>query len=398
MNELRVEGALAPSFLSSALKGLLRGSILVIFLFGASVNALDNTGNAISLGYIKEGSTEVGALSWRPDFRAGPWALGININLPMGENRPTKYESIVFRYAEYDDSEKGLRYGIINNVTFGQGLLMKNYTTKVVGSIDPGNDQNGIKGFINAERAGIDFMATWSHVYALRVTERVKPWLILGQTYVTDADGIRIKEPDGTQKLFNPVSGIAIDASVPLPLSFVGYTEAAKLFYYGKGFTYGLKWGYDSQPFFFGFDAGYRFLENNFVPGYFNAEYESNPVNLVSYEATGQSKDGYAVEFIGKIANLLSINSLYESYRGSNTSINAAAATDLGPITLAAYMTQPNFVDFRSLTLEEGAIVGGTLGYKVNPFTLIMVHYKKAYDPVAGEVVESQYYEARVSL
>jgi len=373
-------------------------AFFILFIFSGTAFAFDNTGNAISLGFIKEGTTEVGVLSWRPDFKVGPWGLGLNINLPVGTERPIGYESLVFRYAEYDDGKKGLRYGILSHVTFGHGLLVNNYSTRIVGPIDPNNNQNGLKGYVVAERAGIEFLSTWSHVYAIRITEKVKPWLTLGQTYVSDADGTRIKEPDGTDKYFEPVSAVAADASVPLPLKAIGYAEAAKIFRYGKGFAYGLKWGLEDGPFFIAFDAGYRFLENNFVPGYFNAEYGSNPVDLASYEATGETKDGYAVEFVGRFADLVKLNSVYESYKGSNNSINAAAAAELGPLALSAYMDQPNFVDFRSLTLEEGAIVGGTMGYKVNPFTTLLVHYKKAYDPVAGEVIESQYYEARISL
>jgi hypothetical protein len=372
-------------------------ALLITFLLACTAFADQGfLSNGISLGYLKAGSAEVGAASWHPDIHLGPLSMGFDAYLPLGSQRPEGFDSIVFRYAEYNDGQKGLRYGVLDNLTWGHGLLMKDYSTSTAGPITQNNQQTALKLFFNADKFGFQAMSTWSHIYALRLTEKVNPYLILGQSYITDADGPAVKQPDGTTINYPSVSGMAVDASVPLPMNFEGYAETATLFGHGMGTTIGIDWGMEAQILSAGFNAGYRFIDNKFVPGYFNQDYETNPVNLSSYEATGQSKNGYITELRLIAANTLKIDALYEAYYGSNTSLNANAETQLDKIFASAYFNQPNFQDFRSLTLEQGAIIGYALGYKINPNMLLVLNYKKAYDPVLGSVVESQYYEAKM--
>ncbi len=354
--------------------------------------------NGISLGYIKAGSAEVVALAWRPDFKLGPLGVGLDVNIPMGENKPQGYDSVVLRYAEFNDGQKGLRYGMLDGVTWGRGLLMKNYSTRTAGPIAQNNEQTAFKGFVNADRVGVQFMTTWSHIYAVRLTEKVNPILTLGQSYITDTDGPSILEPNGARVHYPSVAGAALDASVPLPLNFEGYAEAATLFDHGSGTTFGITWGMEAMIFSAAFDAGYRSLDKKFAPGYFSADYETNPINLSSYEANGKDKNGYVAELKVLAANVLKLDALYEAYNGSNTALTANAAAELDRLTASVYFKQPNFQDFRSLSLEQGAIVWYALGYKINPNTLLVGNYKKAYDPVLGRVVESQYYEVRLVL
>jgi len=360
--------------------------IILIFMFSVSISTCwaqsGMLSNGISMGYIKAGTVEVVAASWSPDLRLGPWGVGLDVNLPIGTQKPEGYDSVVMRYAEYNDGQKGLRYGVLDNVTWGRGLLMKNYSTRVAGPIVQNNQQTAFKGYLNADRAGVQFMSTWSHVSALRLIEKINPMLTLGQSYVTDTK----------------ISGAAVDASVPLPLNFEGYAEAATLFNHGTGTTFGLNWGLEALVFSAGLDVGYRAIDKKFVPGYWSADYETNPVNLTSYEATGVDKNGYVAELKVLASNLIKLNALYENYNGSNASLTANAASEYDKYYASVYFKQPNFQDFRSLTLEQGAIVGGAVGFKINSNTLLIANYKKAYDPVLGRVVESQYYEVKLVL
>ncbi|KAF0133163.1 MAG: hypothetical protein FD145_1421 [Candidatus Saganbacteria bacterium] len=374
--------------------------MIVLILFQsisfAEIGSLNAINNAIGIGYIKAGTSEVGSISWNPDFKLGAWALGVNCNFPLGNNKPEGYESIVFRYAEYNDGQKGLRYGVLDNLTWGKGLLMKNYSSRTAGSIIQSNEQTALKGFINADRIGVQALSTWSHIFALRFTEKINPMFTLGQSFITDSDGTSVKQTNGTVLTSPSVTGYAIDASVPLPLNFEGYAEAAQLVNHGSGITFGLNWAMDILVFSAALDAGYRSIDNKFVPGYFNTDYETNPISLTSYEATGKSKDGYIAELKLLAANLLKFNALYECYNGSNASLNADAETEYDKIKTTLYYKQPNFQDFRSLSFEQGAILGGSVGYKVNPNTMLVTNFKKAYDPVLGRVVETQFYEVKI--
>ena len=377
---------------------LLFAVVICGLLTSSAFAELGNLNNFINLGLIKSGSNETYAFTWCPNFSLGPWAMGFDVNIPVNKPNPLGFDSVVWRYAEYNDGQKGLRYGMLDNLTWGKGLLMKNYSTRTVGPIIQNNQQTAFKGYLNADRMGVQFLSTWSHIYGLRLTEKVNSWLTLGQSYLTDTDGPSIVQTDGTVIKYPSVSGAAVDASIPLPLNLEGYAEAATLFGHGTGMTFGVNWGLDAMVFNLGFDAGYRVLDNKFVPGYFSADYETNPVNLTSYEATGLAKNGYVAELKALAGQFLKVNALYEAYNGSNAALTASAAAEMDKIFASIYYKQPDFKDFRSLSYEQGAISGGGLGYKVNQAMWLVINYKKAYDPVLGQVVESQYYEVKFSL
>lgn len=373
--------------------------VIIVSFLGFPVWAADGRLNSnVSIGYIKAGSAEVASLSWRPDLKIGPLTLGLTINAPLGKDKPEGYESIVLRSAEYNDGKRGLKYGILDNVTLGKGLLMKNYSTRYTGPIIQNNSQTALSGFIKTERVGFEFLSTWSHIYALRLTEQVSPYLILGQSYIADSDGVTVTQTSGTKKVYPAVSGYGFDAAVPLPLNLEGYGEIAGLVDHGQAATIGISWGYEALVFSAYFNAGYRFIDKKFVPGIFNVDYETDPVDFASYEANSQSKDGYLAELKGQMAEILKINATYENYRGSNPNLYAEASAALANLSVSAYFKQPNFQDFRSLSFEQGAVQGGSIGYKINSFTTIIAHYKKAYDPTLGKVIESQYYEGVMGL
>lgn len=353
--------------------------------------------NGISIGYVKAGSAEVGSLSWRPNLKYGPWGLGIDVNMPLGNARPDGYQSLVFRHAEYDDGQKGLRYGILEGITWGHGLLIRDYSTRVAGPLILNNDQIGIRGYYNWDIYGVSAFNTWSHIYAARMTEKVHPMLTLGQGYIVDADGVSVKQTNGTTRSFPSQAGYEIDASVPLPLGFNGYAEYAQLMNNGQGAALGVDWGVDFMVFAAAFDIGYRTMSSRFTPGFFNSGYEVDPTDLASLGAS--SRNGYYAQLKALMSNYLKMQVLYEAYQGNNTSLIAEAESQpREDVSLYAYYKQPNFVDFTSLTFEQGAVIGAKVGYKVNPYTKLVTHYKKAYNPTLGKVEETQYYEVELSF
>ncbi|MFA6548819.1 MAG: hypothetical protein WCT39_02675, partial [Candidatus Margulisiibacteriota bacterium] len=144
----------------------------------------------MSIGFIKVGSIEVANLAWHPDLKFGPWGAGLDINLSSGNEKPAGYENIVLRYVEYDDSKKGLRYGVINNLTWGHGLLMKDYSSRIAGPILLNNSQLGALAYFDADKYVVRAMGTHSSMYGLRVEERINPMLTLGETFITDTNGV----------------------------------------------------------------------------------------------------------------------------------------------------------------------------------------------------------------
>jgi hypothetical protein len=351
----------------------------------------------LSLGYIKVGTKEVGNLAWHPDFKIGPWGLGLDVNVPLGDaDKPDEYESVVLRYAGYDDGRKGLGYGIIDNLTWGHGLLIQNYSTRLYQPVFLNSDQMAFNGYIDFDSYAVRGLWTKRGVYGIRVEEKIPPVLILGQTYITDSDGVTLPGTTEVQK----VSGFGVDATVPLPMNFQGYAEWAQLIDHGGGFNAGISWGYDIMIASASFLAEYRLLDKGFVPGYFDADYEIDPINLASAEATGNVKNGYLAQLGVNAFGLAALNAVYENY---NDSEFASFGADLyaklvRDIEVRGYFKQPNFTNFRSLSLEEGAVLGGSIAYPINPFTKVVAHYKKVYNPDTEEVEDSQFYELRLSF
>jgi hypothetical protein len=353
----------------------------------------------ISIGYIKVGSEETTALSWRPDLKYGPWGLGADVNLSLGDRKVEGYENLVLRYVEYDDSQKGLRYGVLNGVTLGHGLIMKNYSTRRGSQILLTNEQMGLRGYYDFGSYVIRGMGTKSNIYYARVEERINPQLTLGQYYVTDTTGRRIVQPDSTIKQYPAVSAVGVDATMPLPYNFEGRAEAGQLMNHGNGYSAGISWAYNLLVADASFLAEYRMLDKGFVPSYFNAEYENNPVDLASAEASGKAKNGYLAQLGINALGLASLSAIYEAYQDSNASLKADLAVRLSEqVKVHGYYDQPNFVDYRSISLEEGAIMGADVTYKLNPYTDLITHYKRAYNPATGLVEDTQYYEVSLSF
>ena len=223
--------------------------------------------------------------------------------------------------------------------------------------------------------------------------------LTLGQYYVNDSTGRKITQSDCTTRSFAPVAAVGIDATMPLPGNFEGYAEMGQISGHGNGTAAGLSWAYDLMVANATFLAEYRMLDKGFVPGYFGVDYENNPVDLTSAEASGKQKNGYLAQLGVNALGLASLSAIYESYNDSNASLTADLSGKVSDqVSGRVYYKQPNFVDYRSLDLDKGAILGADVTYKVNPYTSTIVHYKKAYNPTTGQVESTQYYEVALSF
>jgi hypothetical protein len=363
------------------------------------VSQLQSNIGGLSIGFIKVGSAEIGTLAWHPDYKFGYFGLGADVNVALGDNKPANYQTAVLRYVEYDDSLRGLRYGFLDGVTVGHGLVMSNYSTRVGNQVIPVSEQMGFKGYVDMDKYVVRGMATHSNIYMARVEERVNPMLTLGQYYINDSTGRKILQSDGTTRTYPQVAAVGADATMPLPANFQAYAEAGQLINHGAGASAGLSWGYDLMVANAFFSAEYRLLDKAFVPGYFGIDYENNPVDLASAEATGSAKNGYLVKAGINALGLMTFNAAYESYLNSNNALTADLTAKLGDqISVRGYYKQPNFVDFRSISLEQGAILGADIAYKLNQNTSLITHYLKAYNPTSGQVESTQYYEVALSF
>src|SRR3989339_612760 len=353
----------------------------------------------ISISYTRVGTSDVMSLTWRPDFKYGFWSTGFDVNVALGANKTTDYQNVVFRHVEYDDTQKGLRYGVLDGVTIGHGLIMKNYTTRKGPAIMLNNDQLGFKGHLDFDRYVVRGMATKSNLYYARVEERINPMLTLGQYYVTDTTGRTISLSGSGVKQYPSVSAVGLDALMPLPLNFEGYAEAGQILNHGSGVSAGLSWAYDLMVAHASLSVEYRIFDKGFVPGYFGSEYEFNPIDLASVEAASKPRNGFLAQFGLNALGLAKLGVAYESYTDSNSALSVDLTAKLNEqVFVRGYCSQPNFVDFRSLSLEQGAVMGADVAYKLNANTSLITHFKKQFNSSTGQVEEAQYYEISLSF
>ncbi|MFA4858788.1 MAG: hypothetical protein WC901_05315 [Candidatus Margulisiibacteriota bacterium] len=358
-----------------------------------------NLSNGISLGYVKVGSGEVGLVSWKPDFKLGPWALGFDFNIPVGSSNPAGIQNVVFRYAQYDDHQKGLRYGVLDNVTLGHGMIMKDYSTRYSYDLILTNNQMGAQAYYNFNKWGLLGMATWHSVFNFGAKQYVNPRLTLTEYVVADSDGVNVLQSDGVTRNFPAQSGFGVDATVPIIGNWDCFAEAGQLNNHGAGVGLGTDWAYD----LFGlmqstFMLTYRVMDKGFVPGYFDVDYESNPVDLSSAEA-GSGRNGILGAWAFNVANRLAATLTYEDYNDSNPSLIALANAIVSDKILASgYYKQENFTDLRALSYEQGAILGAAVTYKLNPFSSLTWNYKKAFNSTSGQVEETQYISAGIGF
>ncbi|MDI6731502.1 MAG: hypothetical protein QME05_02835 [Candidatus Margulisbacteria bacterium] len=358
---------------------------------------MPNGMGGVGIGYVTSGSAETVNVSWHPDFKFGFFSVGLDVNLPMGGSSiPSGLDSIVWRSIAYDDGLRGLRYGVIESLTWGSGLLMDRYSTRLTGTVILDNRQLAFVGYLNAPSdITVRALATKTSLDGVRIEKKVNPMLTVGGSFLCDYDGVVIPAAGTNQQ----VNGAGVDAKIPLPMNFEGYAEVAQLLNHGNGTSVGISWGQDIMIAKANFSAEYRMLDKGFAPGYFNSEYEYNPVNLTSLEATGQAKNGYLIRLDADALSMASLKATYEQYNQSNGAVSAYLYGKLPQkVELSGYYSQPTFTDFTSLSFEQGAILGGTLAYPINTFTDIVAHYKKAYNSATARVEETQYYELRFNL
>lgn len=354
--------------------------------------------NGISLGMLNTGTANTGLASWNPDIGLGAFKLGLGINVPFNDPTGRVVDNIVVRYAQYDSRRWGFRYGVISNYTLGYGLLVNNYTSAQTGIIQS-NQQSGLRVYYKQDIYGAEGMGTWSKFQAVRLTEEIMPRLVLGQYYAGDSDGINFLRPDGTRVVYPSQSGFGIDAGYSVWNGGTVFAEYAKMNNHGSGISAGFNQDMGILIGRANFRAERRLIDRNFVPGYFNENYETDPIDIASYEASNTSKNGYKVQLGATVLSLGNIWAVLEGYEGSNTTLKGYASAKIGDLYFAeAGYSQQNFIDARSLTLDQGAVITGKLGYKVNPFTTVIANYKQYYDPAAGKVVYTQWYEIALSF
>ena len=342
-------------------------------------------------GVIKSGDETAMKISLVTDYKEAPWGLGLNFNYIAPEDKkPADVDMVVLRYAEYDDGVWGLRLGILENMNYGYGLIMDNYSTNTQGSSLQSNSQLGLSFYTKAYPIGVAAFMARSNVYGVRLTESFWPDLvfgrplILGQTFMADSDGVNTS----TGVVGRGQAALGIDAAVPLIDNFWDvYSEAASLLGTDskKNNVSGLSLGtivqFSPQA---KFNLRYISFEAGFVPGYFNSQYEVSPVDLSSTNTA--ASNGFLATLGLDYAPLFSFSGTYSSFKGYDASLLAVATSEMpNKVKVVVSYEQPKFGSLSDLS-SNNANYKADLYYPMDK-NMVIFHYKRIY--LSGGVMDT---------
>ncbi len=356
---------------------------LLLFLFFCSSSSAESAiKNIFSLGGIRIATSEISVLSLRTYIESGDFVFAGDGNLFVTERKSPSFESLVLRTAEYDNGTFGIRFSPLSNITFGSGLLIKNYSGTVAGPILLNNQQIGAKSYYISNIFAYEAFGTSSHIYGVRFSQDFQ-FLSLGESYVADPN----------------IFGYSVDFTIPLGFDTYLYGEAARLKEYGSGTSLGILWGYNLILVGASARVERRFLDSDFIPEYFNSEYEINPIDLLMVRETTFRKDGILAEVRATLLGSANFNIVYENYEGSNYIFGSDLSLNLFDIlVLGAFVKQPAFKNFRTVSGAQGDAVGGGIELRLTESITLAGNYKKVYNPTDKCVDESTYIEAKLSF
>ncbi|MCX5726497.1 MAG: hypothetical protein NT030_04885, partial [Candidatus Saganbacteria bacterium] len=303
--------------------------LILIFGFGScpssalqlfqSLNKEETFLNEYRFGYIDVGTKGTGIVSWTPEIAIGDFSAGADLNLLLGATKPYGAENFVLKKMEYSGGIFSFSYGVLDDITFGQGLLIKKFNSWSRGPLILSNMQTGLTGTFSTDTFGIQGFGAWNDLYGLELSEVLPFEITLGQSVVGDTNGMVIEKlGGGGENKYPSMVGYSVDVRVPAGYGFELYSEAAHLGNYGNGFSMGLLWGFQRILAAATFRIERRIIDHNFVPNYFDSDYEINPVDIDPYSATGKNKNGVLAEIRAQAPGIAFLDIIYEYYEGSD--------------------------------------------------------------------------------
>ena len=281
-----------------------------------------------------------------PDFPLGPLKVGFDLNyyVPMGDyDTPDSLDVFVLRHVSYDHEDQyGFRWGRLQRVTLGNGLLVDDFDSGSGGSSEFSYDKTGVLGYMTAYDVKVTAMATAQEVQALRLERPVFHLgdvpVIVGGTYITDADGI---DDDSSGELIqrDEQEGYEVDVAYPIGGNLVTlYSEYAELVDQGKGASLGATGSVLDRV---RYRAEYRVLGAGFVPSYYNSTYQATSFDFSQDSLTGKVS-GFLVNADTSVMDgYIRLGAQYEHYDEIQLLSTALGWKKIGPTVGVLNLTKP---------------------------------------------------------
>lgn len=324
----------------------------------------------------------------RPHFKWKSFELGLDISLYRAledEDISEELPSIVLRRVAYDYKERlGFEWGRLQKVNFGYGLIMSNYDSGSFGSEEFTNDKAGFLGYLTIGNIGLQGMTTRTNVQAGRVTYTLEntflPSIIFGGTAVKDTDGIS-EIHSGLAITREETEILGADVGIPIRGDFfVCFAEFAEIGNRGKGLSAGVQGDIFNRV---SYRLEYRKLEADFVPGYFNAQYEATPFSFEMDAPKEDIEGGLALLEVNLLGDAIQSSVQIEKYNERDTLMSAGIGWKQIGNTAGVVNYRENFSDG-----NDNAILETSVRYFTGSGIDYITHYRRVYLG-NGEITET---------
>lgn len=347
---------------------------------GVSYKAL--TGETLTLPTLKAS----------PVFGIPPVKVGIDVNYVIADKTDkdklgdTGKNPVVLSWVEYEREPLKARWGVLQNMTLGHGLVMNNYTSASTqeSALWTNKDKGAYVTYKpEGEMWGGTLMGTYSGVWGLRGVydvPSVREGFEIGATYVTDNDD------------HDDVSVTGLDLKFPLFAKVDLIAEYADVSSGGSGLLTGFDLGLGEN---LKWTTQYRDFDRDFIPSFFDAHYEidsscreANLAGCGTIVLPTTDQNGFFSKLYGKLGDPLGFSVSYEKYDKTEPRLIGVASIDLskggeatgyGAIKGSLMAEQKNFR--LTSASDKNTVITGTASMPVSEYLSLLVTYKRLYQP-----------------
>ncbi|MCK4772942.1 MAG: hypothetical protein KAT18_08475 [Candidatus Latescibacteria bacterium] len=381
-------------------------------------------------GYSRIGGESFISFNIEPELAFGKIGVGLSIPLLISTDtwqiRKIDWDSSrdytrLIRYIRYGVKRDPVyvRVGELSNTLFGHGFVVYYYNN----ALDDNYPKRGVQLDLDFGKFGFESLignlgrpelyGGRGYVRPLRFLQAPVPIIknfAVGLTYITDRDS----------QLQEPLSIVGFDLEQPLLhndmidlyiyfdwSSISDWDETGLEREYGSGSAYGVATDIRGIAGLFALGAKFemRNLSKGFTSGLIGPLYDVNK-NDILYELQYQDKSkGWYGEIAGNVIGKIGIRGSYfqtgkDSDMGDQFILHADATNVIPVFSAQAYFVKQNIQEGGDLfKLDENAFTIAEIGYKLNPFTRVLMRYEWSYvlDDM-GQYITQKRIEPRVEF
>ncbi len=353
-----------------------------------------------SLGRVEVGMETAGGkgflkIRYVPEFHFGALGLALNLSLYYGPDDDTmgifldrdtgqlgweisKFEQVLqlIKWVELDTKPLKVRYGRLDNVTLGAGMLMSDYYP---------NNETGVMAHLHlGVGGGSVFYPTnnvtnvWGSRLFLQLGERLQ----IGASLVQELQAVTLAD----DQVQGPLIGTAADAIYSLGSPDIYFQVGT---YTGSNVDENFAWstGIRGDMGFLKYRAEYR--EGNIIFGYFDDIYERARIAETLSSVVINTFSGYLIQgAISPISNF-SLGATYEDYAGQENKLTGEVSLVFSEqIQGSIVYTKRGIGGGGEFDFYKNAGIHLGISYPVSPGTILIITRNEYYDDLGNKTVD----------